>query len=118
MSKQAVLREAVFHASCEKLNSFCNTLTGVWYLCLAIIVLLILISWNDILMSRCYFLGFPWSKTKVYVIYENDADDQCQLFAALDNSNQLLGEEFRQPPPPPYSMMEATLLSDSQLPLL
>lgn len=45
---------------------------------LAIIVMIVLISCNDMLKSRCYFIGFPWSTTKVYY-HETIADEEFEL---------------------------------------
>lgn len=45
---------------------------------LAIIVMVILISCNDLLKSRCYFIGLPWSKSKLYYIHET-VEEEVQL---------------------------------------
>ncbi|XP_026277676.1 uncharacterized protein LOC113206017 isoform X2 [Frankliniella occidentalis] len=113
----AALQSALFHACCGTFNNdCCNTITGVWYLCLAIILMLILVSCNDILKSRCYFIGFPWSKSQVYLIHGSAADDQSQLLLVFDEeSDQLLEEEVRPPAPPPYSMVDETIKANMLL---
>ncbi|XP_034233397.1 uncharacterized protein LOC117640693 [Thrips palmi] len=91
-------------ACCGSVGQCCGTIAGVWYLCLAILVLVLLISCNDILMSRCYIIGFPWSKMKLYHVHEIICDEEIQVLLVLndsDNDGQLSLEQINKPPPPP-----------------
>lgn len=90
----ATPQHAIF-ACCGSVGQCCGTIAGVWYLCLAILVLVLLISCNDLLMSRCYVVGFPWSKVKLYYVHEIIGDDE---------EIQVL-PHMSLPPPPPYSPM-------------